>query len=744
MNRTQRGWLFALVLALLLSGAPQPAQAHGYIVRAIPEDRAVLERPPTRLQYWFSEGLEPQFSTLRVRNQQGEVIAEGGVAEDNTALMTVRLPSDLPDGAYVVELRPAFASDGHVIAESRVFFVGAEVGGVAGAAATSAAIPLEVVWKALVIPSSVLLFGIFTLYGLVLVPAWGSAKHRAGLLPPRVMRRLNVIVGLALLAAFAGNTLALIQQTMAFFNIDFVRALQPSFWSLVRIGSRFGDIWNFRMLFLGIVGAMFLASLYFRRSQPETVRAFWVASAWVMALVLGTFSILSHAAGSLLWPWIAITADWLHVLSVGFWAGGLAALVLTLPAALAPYEGEQRRLALLAALRRFSRVAALAVLVVITTGIYSAFNWIYTSAEVTSNFGLSLIFKVALVALLVSVGALHHIALRPERYARFQALTRRAGDLSATLRLEALLALAVLLAAGLLSATPVPTPEFLREGVDAPSVTARAADVDLSLIISPGGPGINTFDLLVERDGQRVADVDARLMTVYPGRDVRSGWHALEAIEDGLYVTVTDDINRAGDWWTLVDVALPGSDEPLRLAFDWDISAEAAVIQSVEPRPVNVLALLALVGALLLVIYPFARRLVSVLNLDGASVTIAIGATAATTVALVIGFTVIQETRSRYAETLNPPPAVVNDVLPTQDSLARGHELYLAYCINWQSVPRDFRALRDRLPRTRDDELFQATVSGWRGLPACAGDLSDSQRWDIVNYFRTLSTADSS
>ncbi len=143
-------------------------------------------------------------------------------------------------------------------------------------------------------------------------------------------------------------------------------------------------------------------------------------------------------------------------------------------------------------------------------------------------------------------------------------------------------------------------------------------------------------------------------------------------------------------------------------------------------------------------VYPFARRLAGKLNLDGASVTVAIGATAVTTAGLVIGFIVVQETRTRYADTLNPPPAVVNDVLPTQESLERGRELYLAHCIDWQSVPRDFRALRDRLPRTRDDDLFQATVSGWRGLPACDGDLSDGQRWDIVNYFRTLSTADSS
>ena len=115
---------------MLLSGI-QPAQAHGYVVRSVPEDRVTLKHPPARLQYWFSEDLEPEFSQISLRNQAGTVLAEGSVDPDNRALLALQVPSDLPDGAYIVDLRPAFASDGHVVAESRVFFVGQEVGGVA-------------------------------------------------------------------------------------------------------------------------------------------------------------------------------------------------------------------------------------------------------------------------------------------------------------------------------------------------------------------------------------------------------------------------------------------------------------------------------------------------------------------------------------------------------------------------------------------------------------------------------------
>src|SRR5690606_13414738 len=126
-----RLWLLLTVAFLLLAS---PASAHGYILRSIPEDRAVLERPPVRLQYWFSEDLEPDYSYVILRDADGATIAEGGVAEDNYALMMLRVPPELPDGAYLAELRLAFASDGHVITETRAFFVGQEVGGVGGGA----------------------------------------------------------------------------------------------------------------------------------------------------------------------------------------------------------------------------------------------------------------------------------------------------------------------------------------------------------------------------------------------------------------------------------------------------------------------------------------------------------------------------------------------------------------------------------------------------------------------------------
>ncbi|MEL6310041.1 MAG: copper resistance protein CopC, partial [Chloroflexota bacterium] len=337
-------WLKSLPLLLLslFFVHVMPTDAHGYIVRSIPEDRSTLERAPARLQYWFSEALEPDFSEINLRDDRGDILASGGVSEQDNTLLTVQVPQDLPDGAYIVELRPAFASDGHVVAESRVFFVGEEVGGIQSIAASDTPEPLEIVWKMLFFNASYLLFGTAMLYTFVLVPVWGNNRYPQGLLPPRVMRRLNIIMlGAIFLAAYA-NVMGLFQQTMVFFNTSLDLVLSGGLWNVVRIGSRFGDVWHFRMLMLLIILIMQGASMFYAERFPRFVRSFWTANTYAIALLLGAQAVNSHAAGSLVMPWNALMVHWLHAISVAFWVGGILALVLVLPVALRPYDDETR------------------------------------------------------------------------------------------------------------------------------------------------------------------------------------------------------------------------------------------------------------------------------------------------------------------------------------------------------------------------------------------------------------------
>lgn len=723
--------LRALILLLLCLSA-SAAGAHGYIVRAIPADRSTLERPPTRLQYWFSEALEPRFSEIHLRDQAGAVIASGGVDEANHALLTLRVPSRLADGAYVVELRPAFASDGHVIAESRVFFVGEEVGGVSGSTAEDRAIPLEALWRALLNLANFLFFGASMLYAAVLLPAWGSGQGR---LPPRVMRRLKGCFIAAVLLAFAANLIGLLQQSMAFFNTDAAQVLQQNLWQVVLIGSRFGDIWTFRVVLLIFCAVLLFVAEYYRGLMPQLAAGIWRGLPWLGAIFIGLSLVTSHAAGSPLLPWVAIAVDWLHALAVAFWLGGALTLALLLPTALAPYDAEGRTRALQAVLLRFSRIMLPLVALVILSGLYNALNYFVSPADIASSYGRTLGVKLLLAAPVLILGGWQHIALRPRLAAR---LRLRAGLADGSLlRLEVALLLLTLVAVAWLSATPIPQPTIARANVAAPQAAMSLGELSLSASIIPGGPGVNTYDTVVKRADAPVTDVEVYTQLVDPQRDIRSAWRQAEQVEDGLYASAGDEIDQAGVWWTLLDVVEP-SGPVKRAAFAWQISAAAAVQQSRPPQLIHFVTLLSIAGVLVAWSVGRVRRVLAALQLTPASLLIACGAVVLSVGVMVGGALMLGESQRDYDLTLNPPPAVVNSVLPDAASLDRGEALYRDHCLVWQGESADFRALRNRLASARDDFLYEAVASGWRGLPACGAGLSERARWDVVNYFRTF------
>ena len=731
--------LFAFAAAALFFVPAGRLLAHGYVVRAIPADRSTLQRPPTRLQYWFSEALEPRFSTLNLRDSSGDIIASGGVDAARPSLLALQVPPDLADGAYIVELRPAFASDGHVVAESRVFFVGemGENGGIAGQAADYRAIPLEVFWRALMNVANMLFFGAALLYSLVLLPAWGSAQHGAGGLPARVMRVLRNILIAAVGLAFAANLIALLQQTMAFFNADAGQVLEQNLWQVVQIGSRFGDVWTLRMVLLIFSAVLLFVAEYYRALMPQLAAGIWRGLAWLGALFIGLTMITGHAAGSLLLPWVALAVNWLHALAVAFWLGGIFTLVLVLPAALRPYAGDARRQALLAVMTRFSRRVVPLVLIVILSGLYNALNWFVSPADLATGYGRSLGVKLLMVVLLLMVGARHYLALRPQLAERFAPFVRGAAEFRGGLRLEALLALLTLLAVAWLSASPIPEPQSLQSEVQIPQATQTVAGYTLTGAVIPGGPGINTYDIVVSRDDAPVSDVQVYVQQVSPARARRGQWLSAPLVEAGLFSVSGDEIDAAGTWWTLVDV-VDDAGSTARAAYVWDISDSAAVLQSRPPQPLHGVVLALLAAAVLWLLRPAFSRALAGLQVSWSSALIALAVVIGSLAVMGFGAAFIGEEQRAYEQRLNPPPTRINAVVPDADSLERGAALYRAHCLLWQGHSADFRALRMQLDAVRDEFLYAALVDGWRDLPACGGGVDERGLWDIVNYFRTF------
>lgn len=105
----------------------------------------------------------------------------------------------------------------------------------------------------------------------------------------------------------------------------------------------------------------------------------------------------------------------------------------------------------------------------------------------------------------------------------------------------------------------------------------------------------------------------------------------------------------------------------------------------------------------------------------------------------------------------NPPPQIkteANPVAATPESLAAAKSLYMSHCAHCHGQtgagdgseagklsvqPTDFTdALA--MKKATDGELFWRIGAGRRPMPSFAKKLTEQERWELVNYIRTLAS----
>jgi copper resistance protein C len=94
--------LALLVCALSVSAAA----AHAVLQRAEPRVESKLKRPPEEVRLYFTERLEPAYSSLRVLDASGLQVdhRDSRVDRANPVLLRATLPP-LPPGSYTVRWR---------------------------------------------------------------------------------------------------------------------------------------------------------------------------------------------------------------------------------------------------------------------------------------------------------------------------------------------------------------------------------------------------------------------------------------------------------------------------------------------------------------------------------------------------------------------------------------------------------------------------------------------------------------
>ncbi|MDK9499920.1 copper resistance protein CopC [Streptomyces katrae] len=409
----------ALVIAALLATlftAAAPATAHAALTASDPQDGAVVATAPAQVTLSFSEQVAMGDDSIRVMDPQGKRV-DTGELRDMCSGSTIRygtaLHPGLPNGTYTVAWQ-AVSADSHPISGAFTFSVGAP-------SATSVTLPDQKVGGG---PVGIA-YGIarYAAYAGFTVLVGGAAFillcWRRGA-AERPLQKLVVRGWVTLTAA----TLAMLVLRTPYtgsgkfadaFDLDGLKAV---------LDTKTGAAFLSRLLLLG-AAALFIAVLfgaYARRQKAAAADAtgaedagdagdraeekketsdlafgLGVGGTVVAGGIAATWALAEHASTGIQ-PAIAMPADILHLLAVAAWLGGLTALLV----ALRKVPDIERE-----AVRRFSRVAFISVLVLAVTGVYQSWRQVGSWSALTgTSYGRLLLIKIALVAVLVGIAYL--------------------------------------------------------------------------------------------------------------------------------------------------------------------------------------------------------------------------------------------------------------------------------------------------------------------------------------------------
>jgi copper transport protein len=578
MGRRQMGTIMICVLRLgvlcgtllwLLLASTAGSAAHAAPDRSEPASGAVLPDAPSDVRIWFTEPLEPRFTRADLLDAAGQPIPGGAsqVAPDNDHLLILTLPPDLPDGGYTVAWRNLSAADGHTLQGYFGFAIGA--GGAPGAMAPelSAApdAPRELS-RGLALIGLALLLAIAPLTLGVLVPA----VREAPALADGLTRRLRSYAVVAIAVALLGSVLALLAQSVA---VAPDLALPQAAWATLT-GTRYGEVWVWRLLGLLAVSATVVIGLW---GPERTSHAALRVAALVGLFVPLTFSLLSHAAAQPEGATAAIVADALHLVAAAIWGGGVVLLAVVLLPALRPFSNGAWREVLRVAIPRFSVLALAAWGILLLSGVYAGWLQVGSLPGLTETpYGRTLLLKGILLLVILVLAAWHFWQGKDLARSRFPRL-------SATLVLEAVLVVAVLVVVGRLIGQPPArevlasrTPTQLQAQFAFPTNDGERA---ATLTISPGAAGNNTFTIEVAGD-PLPGKTEAVLRVNLPAQDLGEQELRLPHTAPNTFAADGTELAVAGDWQLTAIVREIG-------AFSWTAQSALRVGTSPPPPPVD-------------------------------------------------------------------------------------------------------------------------------------------------------------
>ncbi|HMQ02738.1 MAG TPA: copper resistance protein CopC [Pyrinomonadaceae bacterium] len=446
-------YILAVVAAILLSASV--LFAHAKLESSVPAAGSTLEKAPTTVELRFSVGIQSAMSSIRVMHISSGMAVPVGPLEtaDAGKVVSVRL-SNLESGAYRVDWR-ALSADDHMIDGKFEFQVGTALSDLPPSTPSADHEGMDhsahesepaVGW-----PQSLVRWLIYV--GMMLLT--GGLGFRL-FVADGELSRSETFNGRMIIAVAVGSTLLLfgllvalaLQTRIVMGTINTSSAI-----SILRETS-FGLTWMLQAATVLLSLALIVAARTI--SSFPAKRALFVG-AFVLSLItlLGS-SLSGHARAAMNEYSFAILSDWLHLAAASIWIGGLFVIAFAIPPVLRGIDPDAANEQLATWIRRFTRLAVPAVILLALTGLYN--SWIHVdsfSALIETTYGQVLLTKVLIAGVMVVLGGINGFILQRQLEAGSTGSEGKAGSgLFRKVRVEGLLALAVLLLAALLAFLP--------------------------------------------------------------------------------------------------------------------------------------------------------------------------------------------------------------------------------------------------------------------------------------------------
>lgn len=565
LTRAKYAWL---LLVILLTVSISTVSAHAKLVKADPAPNAVLAQAPSRVQLWFDEPIEIGFSEVQVLDANQKRVDTGTLQlapGDPYSVIAPLHPGG--DGIYKVLWKVLSAADGHITRGVFAYSVG-DTAGLPGVPvettsfAASELTPLSALTRWLHLLSLLALVGGFVFRAFLLERSLDAIEVRK---PVRAAARqrwlqLTLFAFVLFFVASIGEWLlqaGLVSDALSFGAIG-----------NVLLNTRFGALWLMRT---GLMAACALVI-------GLTARGVRIPQASLILILVGsvalmTRSLLGHAAvsGNLSPP---VFADWLHLLGVSIWVGGLFYLAFVMPFVWRTLEAGVRGKWIAWLVPQFSLAAIGATTTILLTGLYTSAQQIPALALFatgrwptwdelwTGFYNSTLGLKIALFAVMIAFGAVNLLVISP-RFRRWMNDPVHHRCLFTRFRLtvgaEVLLGLGAIFLAGLLTLTPPPrsqpaesVPAIAERAPTRPTILVGhpAPNVRVRLEIGPDPVQPTLFEAWVsDAQGNPLPDLQRVIFQLtYLEKDTGIQNVIAEPRPDGRYVVEGNNLPLDGMW----------------------------------------------------------------------------------------------------------------------------------------------------------------------------------------------------